>query len=51
MAASLSLPTITLDELEKNASSKSCYVTIGSKVYDVTGFLSDHPGGDDLVLE
>ena len=46
-----SLPTISLAELEKHSSSKSCYVTIGSKVYDVTSFLSDHPGGEDLILE
>jgi cytochrome b involved in lipid metabolism len=47
----MGLPTISLAELEQNASSKSCYVTIGSKVYDVTSFISDHPGGGDLILE
>ncbi|KAF8247490.1 Inositolphosphorylceramide-B hydroxylase [Wilcoxina mikolae CBS 423.85] len=47
----MGLPTISLAELEQNASSKSCYVTIGSKVYDVTPFISDHPGGGDLILE
>ncbi|KAA8898755.1 hypothetical protein FN846DRAFT_961810 [Sphaerosporella brunnea] len=49
--ASRSLPTIPLAELEKHNNAKSCYVTIGSKVCDVTEFLSDHPGGEDLVLE
>jgi cytochrome b involved in lipid metabolism len=48
---SRSLPTISLTELEKHSSAKSCYVTIGSKVCDVTAFLSDHPGGEDLILE
>lgn len=46
-----SLRTISLDELEQHSSPKSCFVTIGSKVYDVTSFLSDHPGGEDLILE
>ncbi|KAA8898756.1 hypothetical protein FN846DRAFT_961812 [Sphaerosporella brunnea] len=36
---------------KKHNNAKSCYVTIGSKVCDVTEFLSDHPGGEDLVLE
>ena len=26
-------------------------MTIGTKVYDVTSFLDDHPGGSDLILE
>ncbi|KAI5783588.1 sphingolipid fatty acid hydroxylase [Geopyxis carbonaria] len=46
-----SLPTISAAELEKHQSAKSCYVTIGGKVYDVTSFLSDHPGGEDLILD
>jgi 4-hydroxysphinganine ceramide fatty acyl 2-hydroxylase len=49
--ASQSLPTISLAELEKHKDAKSCYVTIGSKVCDVTSFLYDHPGGEDLILE
>lgn len=28
----------------------SCWVARKGKVYDVTGFVSDHPGGDDLIL-
>lgn len=45
------LPTFTRAEVEKHGSSKSCYVTIGTKVYDVTDFVDDHPGGGDLILE
>ncbi|KAF2011007.1 Inositolphosphorylceramide-B hydroxylase [Aaosphaeria arxii CBS 175.79] len=45
------LPTIPLADIEAHNTDKSCYVTIGTKVYDVTSFLSDHPGGADLVLE
>ncbi|KAL4795741.1 hypothetical protein BDV19DRAFT_362575 [Aspergillus venezuelensis] len=45
------LPTFTLAEVESHNSAKSCYVTLGSKVYDITSFVDDHPGGGDLVLE
>lgn len=45
------LPTITLADVRAHKTTKSCYVTIGAKVYDVTSFLDDHPGGGDLILE
>ncbi|KAL2798787.1 hypothetical protein BJX62DRAFT_98646 [Aspergillus germanicus] len=45
------LPTFTSAEVESHNSAKSCYVTIGSKVYDITSFVEDHPGGGDLILE
>ncbi|KAF2143451.1 uncharacterized protein K452DRAFT_286278 [Aplosporella prunicola CBS 121167] len=45
------LPTITQAEVKAHDNAKSCYVTIGTKVYDVTEFVEDHPGGGDLILE
>lgn len=45
------LPTFTAAEVEAHNSAKSCYVTLGGFVYDVTDFLDAHPGGSDLVLE
>lgn len=45
------LPTFTRAEVESHNSAKSCYVTIKTKVYDVTDFVDDHPGGGDLILE
>lgn len=45
------LPTLSRAQVDSHNSSKSCYVTIGTKVYDVTSFLPDHPGGGDLILE
>ncbi|KAA8527937.1 hypothetical protein F0562_035194 [Nyssa sinensis] len=29
---------------------KDCWVIINAKAYDVTNFLADHPGGDDVLL-
>jgi 4-hydroxysphinganine ceramide fatty acyl 2-hydroxylase len=48
---SRTLPTFTADEVEAHNSAKSCYVTIGNKVFDITPFVEDHPGGAELVLE
>jgi 4-hydroxysphinganine ceramide fatty acyl 2-hydroxylase len=45
------LPTFTLAEVEAHNSAKSCFVTLGRNVYDVTDFVDAHPGGGDLVLE
>lgn len=45
------LPTLLSSEIQSHNTEKSCYVTIRSRVYDVTSFLDDHPGGADLVLD
>ena len=45
------LPTILSRDVASRNTEKSCYVTIGTKVYDITQFLDAHPGGADLILE
>lgn len=45
------LPTIPTAEVRAHNNEKSCYVTIGTKVYDVTDFLDGHPGGPEFILE
>lgn len=45
------LPTFTAAEVESHNNADSCYVTIGSQVYDITSFVEDHPGGGDLILD
>lgn len=45
------LPTFTEAEVQSHNTSKSCYVILDSKVYDVTEFLEGHPAGEDLILE
>lgn len=44
------LPTFAPAEVESHNSARSCYITIGRNVYDVTEFVEDHPGGGDLIL-
>ncbi|KAM5538176.1 hypothetical protein V8D89_008063 [Ganoderma adspersum] len=41
----------SLDEVSKHNSSSSCWVIINNKVYDVTEFLPDHPGGTKIILK
>ena len=45
------LPTILSNDVASRNTKKSCYVTLGTKVYDITPFLDDHPGGGELILE
>ncbi|ODV91799.1 hypothetical protein CANCADRAFT_75807 [Tortispora caseinolytica NRRL Y-17796] len=42
---------ITNDELKKHNSKESCWVKIHGKVYDVTEFLPEHPGGQNIILK
>lgn len=45
------LPTIPQVDVASKNTAKSCYVTVGTKVYDITSFVDDHPGGGDLILQ
>ncbi|KAK3115397.1 hypothetical protein LTR53_005295 [Teratosphaeriaceae sp. CCFEE 6253] len=38
-------------EVAKHSSRKSCWIVINSKVYDVTSFVPEHPGGTTILLK
>ena len=42
--------TYTKEEVSCHNTSDSCWIIINNKVYDVTSFLSDHPGGKNILL-
>lgn len=42
---------IKLDEVKQHNSKDSTWVVIAGKVYDVTKFLDEHPGGEEVLLE
>ncbi|KAM3592953.1 uncharacterized protein V6R79_002503 [Siganus canaliculatus] len=40
-----------LSEIEQQNSFKSTWIIIHNKVYDVTKFLEEHPGGEEVLRE
>ncbi|XP_020592432.1 cytochrome b5 [Phalaenopsis equestris] len=48
------MPTLTrlysMQEAAQHSTREDCWVVIDGKVYDVTKYLDDHPGGDDVLI-
>ncbi|XP_068333636.1 cytochrome b5-like [Pyrus communis] len=48
------MPTLTklytMQEASQHNTKDNCWVVIDGKVYDVSTYLDDHPGGDDVLL-
>lgn len=40
----------TLQDCKQHTTVKSCWIIIQGKVYDVTAFLEEHPGGFDVII-
>ncbi|KAJ3721041.1 oxidoreductase [Lentinula raphanica] len=38
-------------ELPAHASLSTCWISYKGRVYDISGFLRDHPGGEDVILK
>ncbi|XP_077227720.1 cytochrome b5, seed isoform-like [Tasmannia lanceolata] len=41
----------TLSQVSVHSSKQDCWVIIHGKVYDVTKFLEEHPGGEDVLIQ
>lgn len=42
---------ISLEEVKKHNTAKSLWLVIEGKVYDVTPYSNDHPGGLEIMLQ
>ncbi|WVZ74400.1 hypothetical protein U9M48_022584 [Paspalum notatum var. saurae] len=40
----------SFQEVSKHSDRKDCWLIIAGKVYDVTPFMEEHPGGDEVLL-
>jgi cytochrome b involved in lipid metabolism len=49
-AGKLSTPEYTLAQVQAHSSSLDCWTIVGSNVYDLTSFISQHPGGQETIL-
>nr|ACG49215.1 cytochrome b5 [Zea mays] len=49
------MPTLTklysMEEAALHNTPDDCWVVVDGKIYDVTKYLEDHPGGADVLLE
>ena len=42
---------ISMEEVKKHDTEEDAWIVVNGKVYDVTKFLDDHPGGPEVVTE
>lgn len=49
--SSKELPIYSYEDVQKHNKYDDCWIVLGTKVYDITTFLEDHPGGSKILLE
>ncbi|OKL62042.1 hypothetical protein UA08_02940 [Talaromyces atroroseus] len=45
------MPSFTMEDVARHKSRSDLWVVIHGKVYDVTKYVQDHPGGPDLLVD
>ncbi|KAI9465260.1 glyoxylate dehydrogenase [Lactarius psammicola] len=51
MSVSQNETLISAETVKQHASRESCWIIVHGKVYDVTDFLDEHPGGSKIILK
>ena len=51
MAEAQQVRQITAEEVAQHNTPEDCWLVIEGKVYDVTPFASEHPGGPELMTD
>jgi cytochrome b involved in lipid metabolism len=41
---------ISVSEIDKHATADDCWIVVNGKVYDLTTFAPEHPGGPDSMI-
>jgi alkylation response protein AidB-like acyl-CoA dehydrogenase/predicted heme/steroid binding protein len=47
----MGLKTFTVSDVSSHNTENDCWIIVHNKVYDMTPFLNDHPGGKKIVLK
>ncbi|KAI8376143.1 acyl-CoA dehydrogenase/oxidase [Radiomyces spectabilis] len=45
------MKTFTVEQVAEHNSAKDCWIIVDGKVFDVTNFLADHPGGKKVIVK
>lgn len=43
--------TFTIEEVSKHKTPNDLWIVYNGQVYDVTGYLDEHPGGEEVILD
>jgi len=47
----MTVKLITMAECKKHNTEEDCWLVMFDKVYDVTAFLDEHPGGSEIMVD
>ncbi|KAF5971143.1 L-lactate dehydrogenase (cytochrome) [Fusarium coicis] len=50
METSIETRIVSLDDLKQHNTASDCWIAVHSKVWDITHFINEHPGGPEVLL-
>ncbi|KAF5721567.1 L-lactate dehydrogenase (cytochrome) [Fusarium globosum] len=50
METSIETRRVSLDDLKQHNTASDCWIAVHSKVWDITHFINEHPGGPEVLL-